>query len=91
MLDDRAEQIDLGLEAPTSILPVRILKRSFNGYITFLKRKPMGGVGAAIVLLAIVIAIFAPLIAPHDPQSIGVAQKFSGPVSYTHLTLPTKA
>ena len=79
MLDDRAEQIDLGLEAPSSILPVRILKRSFNGYITFLKRKPMGGVGAAIVLLAIVIAIFAPLIAPHDPQSIGVAQKFSGP------------
>ena len=79
MLDDRAEQIDLGLNAPVDILPVRIIKRASSGYWGFLKRKPMGGIGGAIVFLAIVIAIFAPLIAPHDPQSIGVAQKFSSP------------
>ena len=41
MLDDRAEQIDLGLNAPVDILPIRMIKRASSGYWVFLKRKPM--------------------------------------------------
>ena len=45
----------------------------------FARRKPIAAVGGAIVLFAILVAIFAGVIAPYDPQAIGIATKFSGP------------
>ena len=46
---------------------------------SFFKRKPLGAIGAVVILLAILIAVFAPWVAPHDPESVGVAKKFSPP------------
>ena len=51
----------------------------WSGLKDFARRKPIAAVGGAIVLFAILVAIFAGVIAPYDPQAIGVATKFSGP------------
>jgi peptide/nickel transport system permease protein len=40
-----------------------------RGVLQTLVRKPMGAVGIAMLLVAIVVAIFAPLIATHDPYA----------------------
>ena len=45
----------------------------------YFRRYPIIPVG--IFFLLVFVAIFAPMLAPFDPA----------PVSYTHLTLPTKA
>lgn len=34
------------------------------------RRKPLGAVGAAIILVFVLIALFAPFLAPHDPYAI---------------------
>jgi peptide/nickel transport system permease protein len=34
------------------------------------RRKPLGAIGAGIILLFVLVAIFAPLLAPHDPYAI---------------------
>ncbi|MCH8061733.1 MAG: ABC transporter permease [Chloroflexi bacterium] len=40
---------------------------TFASLLNFARRKPLGAIGGAIVLLMIVLAIFAPLLAPYDP------------------------
>lgn len=39
----------------------------FASLLSFARRKPLGAIGGAIVLLMIILAIFAPLLAPYDP------------------------
>ena len=51
----------------------------WSGLRDFTRRKPIAAAGGFIVVLAIFVAIFAGVIAPHDPQGIGIATKFSGP------------
>jgi peptide/nickel transport system permease protein len=43
------------------------------------KRKPLGTVGAVIILVLVLLGLFGPLIAPHDPEEIGVAKKYAVP------------
>jgi peptide/nickel transport system permease protein len=43
------------------------------------KRKPLGTVGAVIILVLVLLGLFGPLIAPHDPEEIGVAKKYAIP------------
>ena len=49
------------------------------GVKDFTRQKPSAAVGAGVIVVAILLAIFAGVIAPEDPQKIGVAAKFSGP------------
>ena len=58
---------------PTGLPAVRAAAWNFT------KRKPLGAVGGVIILVAILLAIVAPWVAPHDPESVGVAKKFSPP------------
>ena len=44
---------------------------------------PMGTFGAALVVSFVVIALFAPWIAPFDPVALNVTQKFASP-SWAH-------
>jgi peptide/nickel transport system permease protein len=43
------------------------------------KRKPLGTIGAVIILILVLVGLFGPLIAPHDPEEIGVAKKYAIP------------
>jgi peptide/nickel transport system permease protein len=73
---DAAESIDLAGQIrvkPTGIAAV------WAGLIDFGRRKPIAAAGGVILVLAIFIAIFAGVIAPHDPQAIGITDKFAGP------------
>jgi len=45
----------------------------------FVRRKPLGAVGGAILLLVIVVAIAAPYIAPSDPLALRAAHRFEPP------------
>lgn len=58
----------------------RLPKRTFLTAITgFIKQKPLGAAGGLIVLAEVLVALLAPVLAPYDPEQIGVAPKFSGP------------
>ncbi len=46
---------------------------------SFTKRKPLGAIGAVIIILAILVAVLAPVVAPHNPEGVGIAKKFSPP------------
>ena len=71
-----AETIDLAGRVrikPTGIAAVR------SGLLDFSRRKPIAAAGGVILVVAVLVAIFAGVIAPHDPQAIGIEEKFSGP------------
>jgi peptide/nickel transport system permease protein len=50
---------------------------------TILKAR-LAGVAAAIILLVLLVALFAPILAPYDPAKINVPHRLEGP-STTHL------
>jgi len=45
----------------------------------FARRHPLGALGGAILAAMILVAIFAPFLAPHDPQATSVAQQYAPP------------
>ncbi|MFQ5946618.1 MAG: ABC transporter permease, partial [Anaerolineae bacterium] len=50
-----------------------------EGVVRFARRKPLGASGAAVVILMILAAIFAPGIAPYDPLETDYAGQFTPP------------
>lgn len=46
---------------------------------SFARQKPIAAAGGVILIFAVLVAIFAGVIAPHDPQAVGVTDKFAGP------------
>jgi len=48
------------------------------------RRSPLAVIGILLILLVVVLAIFAPVIAPYNPQKINFAQSFQSP-SADHL------
>jgi len=72
------------IAAPPQLLPVRgVLPVSSIGqqFIWFARKKPLGAFGAVVAILLIVVAIFAPLIATHDPHATESAMVFAPPGS----------
>ena len=51
----------------------------------FSKRKPVGALGAFILLALVVIAIFAPLLAPQDPYELNALNAWAAPGTGGHL------
>ena len=73
---DTAETIDLADQVrvkPTG--PAAI----YSAIKDFARRKPMGFGGAIILVAAVLCAIFADVIAPHNATDIGVGGRFIGP------------
>ena len=56
---------------PKSTLPVALLR--------FCAQQPLGAFGAAVLIFAVVVAVLAPMLAPHSPTAIEVAEKFTPP------------
>jgi peptide/nickel transport system permease protein len=51
--------------------------------VTFVRRRPLGAIGAGIVLLMLVTAVLAPVLAPYDPLAVDFAAML-GPPSAKH-------
>ena len=67
---------------------VRALKPSravWRNIGSLCKRKPLGAFGATVVVILIVVAIFAPFIATHDPRSTDSQLVFASPRSEAWL------
>jgi peptide/nickel transport system permease protein len=57
-------------------------RRTFlQSVLYFFRRKPLGGFGAIVAALLIVLAIFAPQIANHDPRTTDYRTKYANPNS----------
>jgi len=50
-----------------------------SALVDFARRKPVSAAGGAVVLFAILVAILAPVVAPHTQEAVAIAPKFSGP------------
>ncbi|HLZ69630.1 MAG TPA: ABC transporter permease [Dehalococcoidia bacterium] len=50
-----------------------------RGVGTFIQRKPLGAIGAAFVLAMVLVALFAPLIAPANPLEFHTSATFQSP------------
>lgn len=55
------------------------LGAAWRGAARFVRRKPLGAAGAVVMLLLALIAVFAPLISPHDPNAILAAGRLQAP------------
>jgi len=75
MLVDRTRETaaaeTLAILRPKSTLPVAVLR--------FCAQQPLGAFGAAVLIFAVVVAVLAPMLAPHSPTAIEVAEKFTPP------------
>ena len=60
-------------------------RTSLQHIAEFFKRKPLGAFGAIVALILILVAIFANVLATHDPYEIRVAPVFTSPTSETLL------
>ncbi len=45
----------------------------------FFRRKPLGALGSTIILVVVLTGVFGPLVAPYEPDDIGVAKKYAMP------------
>ena len=52
-----------------------------SSVVDFSRRKPLGAIGGALLVILVVIALLAPLISPHDPYDIDVNTILSEPSS----------
>ena len=69
------------IAAPVTVGILRTTQGFALGVVDFCRRKPSGAVGGAMVFLLILIAIFAPLISPFDPNQINGEYSFAAPSS----------
>ena len=76
MSSDRA-----ALAAPPIVRGIRATQGFALALVDFCRRKPSGAVGGAMVFLLILIAIFAPLISPFEPNQINGEYSFAAPGS----------
>ena len=66
-------------ERPIFVLPP---KRTFRNHLVFfITKKPLGAFGAAVAILLVVTAVFAPAIANHDPYEPVVAHIYAAPLT----------
>jgi peptide/nickel transport system permease protein len=65
---------------PTSVdVDVRPRAPWAGAAVDFCRRRPLGAVGAAIIVLMLAAAVFAPLISPHDPLHTDFAAMLAPP------------
>lgn len=66
--------------APPVVRPVpQAVTTPIRMLTTFCKRKPLGAIGAFIILGLFLMGIFGPLVAPYEPDDIGVTKKYAVP------------
>ncbi len=69
-------------ESPSAVGAIpsrRVLPRWIEVVITFSRRRPLGAVGAAVIIVMVLSAVFAALVAPYDPLATDFAAQLSPP------------
>ncbi len=79
------------MTAPASPTPVTLgvsPARPYRGIgraiLRFARRKPLGAIGAVVLLALVMVAVLAPLVAPYDPHEYLIGDRLVSP-SRTHL------
>ena len=67
--------IDVATEAPTA----EPGSRWVSTLLTFCRRRPLGAIGAGIVVIMLLVAAFAPWLAPYDPVAVDFGAMLSPP------------
>jgi peptide/nickel transport system permease protein len=67
--------IDIASEAPTA----EPGSRWVSTLLTFCRRRPLGAIGAGIVVIMLLVAAFAPWLAPYDPVTVDFGAMLSPP------------
>jgi peptide/nickel transport system permease protein len=67
--------IDVASEAPTA----EPRSRWVSTLLTFCRRRPLGAIGAGIVVIMLLVAAFAPWLAPYDPVAVDFGAMLSPP------------
>ena len=62
----------------------RLARQMLSGLMRFARAKPLGIIGAVLILVSVTVSISAPFIAPYDPREF-VGAKFEPPNSETVL------
>lgn len=65
--------------APDRALPDSAQSTVIGALAAFARKQPLGVVGAAILLIVIFVAFFAPVLAPFDPYEVHVLYKYASP------------
>ena len=76
-----------GSLSPTEAVPVgmRPKRTAWETIVNFAQRKPLGALGAIIMIILVVVAALAPVIATDDPRLTNASQRFSPPGGETWL------
>ncbi|MBI1737363.1 MAG: ABC transporter permease [Candidatus Rokubacteria bacterium] len=53
--------------------------RWYTGIVEFCRRRPLGALGAAAIVMMLGVAVFAPVLAPYDPIAVDFAGMLSAP------------
>jgi peptide/nickel transport system permease protein len=72
-------RIPIALPVPTRPEAAVQSRRRVNAVWQFARRKPLGTLGAAIVIAMVAVALLADLVAPYDPLRTNYAQMFTPP------------
>ena len=67
--------IDVASEVPTA----EPRSRWVSTLLTFCRRRPLGAIGAGIVVVMLLVAVFAPWLAPYDPVAVDFGAMLSPP------------
>jgi peptide/nickel transport system permease protein len=62
--------IDAPLDASVDVASETWVHRWVTAAIAFARRRPLGALGAVVVVLLLIVAVTAPLIAPYDPLAV---------------------
>jgi peptide/nickel transport system permease protein len=65
------------IAAPVELASRR--SRLVEGVSDFIRRRPLGAIGGAVILLMLLVAVIAPLIAPYDPLAVDFAAMLTAP------------
>ena len=56
-----------------------LLNAVWGGTLSFVRRKPLGAIGAVILIIAVLMAVLAPVLATFPPKEVHVTSKYAGP------------
>ena len=66
-------------------VPVQQPMRPGSAVLRLVRRMRLAGIGMSVLMLAILAAVLAPWLAPHDPAAVSLADRLQPPLIAGHL------